>query len=95
MMPTKEEIRQAIDNPEFIYVTLGSTWAKRDAAGEMMEGGFRLSWGVKNLGFGQIDFHQSGPDQDSQTVECRSETMGADFVKKAVEHFMKGVRFVG
>lgn len=94
IMPSKEAINAALENPEFIYVTLDSTWAKRDVTGEMMEGGFRLAWGVKNLGFGQIEFHQSGLDRDSLKVECRSERMGPEFVKKAVEHFMKGVQIL-
>lgn len=90
IMPSKEAITAALKDPEFLYVNLAGTWATRDAAGEMIKGGFKLAWGVKNLGFGEIEFHQSELDK----VECRSERMGPEFVRKAVEHFMKGIQIL-
>jgi len=95
MLPTAEEMKAARENPEFLYVNLASTWAKRDGStGEMMEGGFKLAWGAKNLGFGEIEFHQAGLDHDSQKIQCRSERMGPDFVKKVLDHFMRNVEIV-
>lgn len=72
---SREEARAAADNPKFVYVKVGE---------DQPMGGFILDWGAEKVGFGQITFYT----KDNRLV-CDTETMGADFVKAAMLHFLE------
>lgn len=92
--PTPEEVKAALDNPEFRWVQISRVWKGKvdEANDEVFEGGFTLEWGVKHLGWGTIEFTQKTVNGKAVHIECRSEKMGADFVRKALEHFAKTVK---
>lgn len=99
MKMTKEERKKAMENPEFVYVNINHVWTKTRSTdpaseGEMLEGGFVLDWGAKGLGFGQLEFRQFGPDVKNLKIECRTETMGEDFAKKALAFFANSIKVV-
>lgn len=83
MFGTKEERNEAIKNPKFVYVTM-QCWDKHQGN----DGGFVLQWGVEHLGFGEIAFYKKG-----SVIKCDTETMGKEFVQKALEHFLSTVEF--
>lgn len=72
---SKEEMRAALDNPKFVYVKLGE---------DQPMDGLILDWGAEKIGFGQITFYP----KDGRLI-CDTETMGADFVKAAMLHFLE------
>lgn len=92
---TTAEIWKAMDDPKFTSVHIQGTWIKKadKKNGAMLEGGFVLCWGAKDVGFGTLTFRQKveGPKVE---MECESEHMGRDFVRKALEHFAKTVEIV-
>lgn len=99
MRMTPEERKKALENPEFIYVNINHVWTKTRSTdpvdeGLMLEGGFVLDWGAKGIGFGQLEFRQFGPDVKNLKIECRSEHMREDFVKKALAFFANSIKVV-
>lgn len=97
MRMTPEERKQAMENPEFVYVNINHVWTKTTAPDPdrgMLEGGFVLDWGAKKIGFGQLEFRQYGTDVKNLKIECRSEHMGPNFVKKALEFFVNSLTIV-
>ena len=62
---------------EFTDVEITSSWGKW----EKNDGGFIISWGCKNVGFGELTFFS----KDGKT-HCDSEAMGKEFIKQALAH---------
>lgn len=85
--------KKALENPEFVYVNVDHVYSRSadKETGEMLEGGFVLAWGAKGIGFGQLAFHQNGPDVKNLKITCSSEHMGRDFMRQALEHLAKTV----
>lgn len=94
--PSPEERRAALENPEFVYVNINHVFTRSSEpkTGEMLEGGFVLDWGAKKIGFGQIRFWQKGKDVRKLRIECESECMGTEFVRKALLHFAKTAKIL-
>jgi len=67
---------------EFTYSEITSVWGPW----EKNEGGFIVSWGCKNIGFGELTFFiRDG------VSHCDSETMSKDFIKQTLEHLVDTV----
>ena len=77
----KDNLKEALDNPVFLYVDTGKFWSPHEGNG----GGFTLNWRAKDIGFGEIAFYV---DKESNKVICDTECMGDDFVRKALEHWL-------
>ncbi len=72
---SRAEARAAKENPKFVSVKLSE---------DQPMGGFILDWQCEKVGFGQITFYTK-----DQRLLCDTETMGPDFVKAALLHFLE------
>jgi len=72
---SREEARAAADNPKFVSVKLSEDQPKD---------GFILDWQCEKVGFGQITFYTKG-----RKLLCDTETMGPEFVRAALLHFLE------
>jgi len=67
---------------EFTHTSISSAWGPWDRN----DGGFIISWGCKNVGFGELTFSIKNGE-----THCDSETMSREFIKQALEHLVESV----
>jgi hypothetical protein len=92
----RAKVDQAFRKPEFIWTDMQYAWVDKQAKepnDHMLKGGLVLSWGVKNIGNGQITFRQEGCGPTVK-ITCETERMGKKFVEQALAHFMNHVKIV-
>jgi len=70
-----------IEEMEFKYCALTSTWGPHEGN----NGGFMISWGIKNFGFGTTTF----VIKKDGTLECDSEACSREFVDKVLTELTK------
>lgn len=93
--PTPEQLdgivaakREAHRNPIFTYVRMNALPAWNNKESEGHEGGFRFTWGAKNVGFGEFVF----VNECDGTVSCDREGMSNEFILAAFKHFLENTR---
>lgn len=77
------DAKQAMNEPEFVYVKMGEIWGPWKRKGGLgNDGGFILRWGAKGVGFGELTFSFK-----AGKMVCSTECMGQKFVQAALRHF--------
>ena len=85
---------------EFVYCEMTrawSPWSSKDGKNGN-HGGFELSWGVKDFGFGTLTFRIKGGKRNEETDElegttchCDNEMMDKNFIRQALVKFVDSI----
>jgi hypothetical protein len=79
MIFNKEDLEKAKENPDIIYTEL-KTWSKQE--GNDNDGGFIISYGIKDFGFGELTFFTK-----DDKVFCDSEGTSKELCRKILNKF--------